>query len=101
MNIFIESNVFIPGVERQAASNAQSIHLDRPTLTLREFLEELTERAKPTHVEYVRPGAQMLDPYDWEVEINGVPYQDFTGGLDAPLKEGDTVNIRVLVLGGG
>ena len=100
MKIFIESNVFIPGVERQA-SNAQSVDFDRGALSLREFLEELAARALPTHVEYVRPGAEMLDPYDWQVEINGVPYQNCTGALDAPLKEGDTVNIRVLVLGGG
>ena len=51
-------------------------------------------------VEYVRPGAGVV-PDEWEVEVNGVPYQSCGAGLETFLKDGDTVTIRILALGGG
>ncbi len=69
-------------------------------MTLREFLEELSKRS-PTPIEYVKPGAEMLDPDDWEVDLNGIPYQHCANGLGTPLKDGDTVTIRILAFGGG
>jgi hypothetical protein len=42
-----------------------------------------------------------LDPDDWEVDINGVPYQHHANGLKTLLKDGDTVTIRVMAFGGG
>jgi hypothetical protein len=49
----------------------------------------------------VVPGADRLDPDDWEVEINDVPYQDFEEGLEKSLNDEDKVTIRVLAQGGG
>ena len=95
MKIMIKSNFVIPGLEDE-----ESLELNVSTLTLREFLENLS-RLSPDPLNYVAPGADRLDPDDWEVEINDVPYQDFEEGLEKSLNDGDTVTIRVLAQGGG
>jgi hypothetical protein len=95
MKIFIESNFLVPGLE-----DRDGLEIDQPEITLRRFLERLSSLS-PDRVEYVEPGTQTLDPFDWEVEINGLPYQDYEGGLEHPLKDGDSVTIRIVALGGG
>ena len=95
MRIYVKSNFVVPGLV-----NGEFLDLDRSRLTLREFLQELSERTL-TRVEYVRPGADTLDPDEWEVDINGIPYQRCSNGLETLLKDGDTVTIRILALGGG
>ncbi|OGP66201.1 MAG: hypothetical protein A2170_00230 [Deltaproteobacteria bacterium RBG_13_53_10] len=95
MRIHIKSNFFVPGLEKK-----ESVDLERPHMTLREFLEELSKMS-PTAIEYVRPGGDVLDPDDWEVDINGVPYQHCSHGLRTVLKDGDTVAIKILAMGGG
>ena len=95
MRINLRSNFVLPGLEGE-----ESIEFDRSQITLREILEELSRRA-PTRIEYVRPGARALDPDEWEVEVNGVPYQSCGAGLETSLRDGDTVTIRILALGGG
>ena len=95
MRIHIKSNFFVPGLE-----NEESVDFDRTEMTLRKFLDELS-RMSPDRVEYVEPGAKALDPDDWEVDINGTPYQNYPGGLESPIKDGDTVTIRILAQGGG
>ena len=95
MRIHIKSNFFIPGLEKE-----ESVEFDCSSLTLREFLEELSKKA-PTPIEYVRPGAKMLEPDDWEVEINRVPYQKCQYGLETQLRDGDTVTIKIVAFGGG
>ena len=95
MKIHIQSNFFVPGLGKE-----ESVDLDRPSLTLRQFLEELSKMAT-TPIEYVRPGAKALDPDDWEVEINRIPYQDCRDGLETRLADGDTVTIKILAFGGG
>ena len=69
-------------------------------MTLRDFLEELS-RISPTPIEYVKPGAETLDPDDWEVDINGIPYQHCRDGLRTVLKDGDKIAIKILAMGGG
>jgi hypothetical protein len=78
MKINIKSNFVVPGVE------------DRDLVD-----------AAPMPIEYVRPGARVLDPDDWEVDINDIPYQKCDQELETPLSDGDTVNIRIMALGGG
>ena len=95
MRIYIKSNFFVPGMEK-----AEWMDFDRTSMTLREFLKELSAVA-PTPIEYVRPDAQALDPDDWEVDINGVPYQEKSEGLETALYHEDTVTIRILSFGGG
>lgn len=95
MKISLESNFVVPGLE-----DADSVEIDKPTVTLREFLHALSARG-PAPLEYVKPGADAIDPYEWEVEINGVPYQSCEGRLEATLKDGDTVAIRIVPIGGG
>jgi hypothetical protein len=95
MKIFIESNFVVPGLE-----DKEGFEINQAEITLREFLEKLSTMS-PNRVEYVEPGAQALDPLDWEVEINGIPYQDYEEGLEHPIKDGDSVTIRIVALGGG
>jgi len=95
MKIYIKSNFVVPGLDDRETVDFNCSHL-----TLREFLEQLSVMAS-NRIEYVRPGAEILDPIDWEVEINEVPYQDYEYGLETLLRDGDTVTIRILALGGG
>ena len=95
MRINIKSNFFIPGLEKE-----EIVDLNLTEMTLREFLDELSMMS-PDHVEYIEPGANVLDPDDWEVDINNIPYQSYSSGLESILKDGDTVTIRILAQGGG
>lgn len=95
MKIYIKSNFVVPGIEEK-----EWIEIDRTKITLREFLETLAERS-PDPLIYVEPGADRLDPDDWEVDINNVPYQDFIEGLEYPLRDQDILTIRILAQGGG
>jgi hypothetical protein len=95
MKIFLKSNFVIPGLEQR-----DWIEIDSPEMTLREFLEELA-RLSPDPFVYVEPGADRLDPDDWEVDINDTPYQDFHKGLEKEIRDGDVLTIRVLAQGGG
>jgi molybdopterin converting factor small subunit len=95
MKIHIKSNFVVPGLD-----NGELVDLDQSKLTIREFLEELSQRS-PTRVEYVRPGAQTINPDEWEIKINDTPYSQWGAGLETPLKDGDTVTIIIIPLGGG
>ena len=96
MRINIKSNFVVPGLE-----DREYIEINRTEITLRQLLEELQGMAGLSPIEYVRPGARALDPDDWEVDINDVPYQKVERELETPLKEGDTIAIRIMALGGG
>ena len=96
MKINIKSNFVVPGLE-----DREYVEVDQGEMTLRQLLEELQRLSAPMPIEYVRPGARALDPDDWEVDINGLPYQKCEQELQTPLKEGDTVSIRIMALGGG
>ena len=95
MKIYVKSNFVVPGLD-----NGEFADLDQSRLTIREFLEELSERS-PTRVEYVRPGSQTINPDEWEIRINNAPFPQWSGGLDTPLKDGDTVTIIIIPLGVG
>ena len=95
MKIYIKSNFVVPGIEAR-----EWIEMDRTEMTLREFFEALAELS-PDSLVYVEPGADRLDPDDWEVDVNDVPYQDFTEGLEHPLQDRDILTIRILAQGGG
>jgi hypothetical protein len=93
MRINIRSNFVIPGLEGK-----ENLEIDRVEISLREFLEELSRRA-PIRVEYIRQG--IIDPDEWEIEINNIPYYACPGGLDTLLRDNDTVTIKIMALGGG
>jgi len=95
MKIHVKSNFVVPGLE-----NGEFADLDRSQLTIREFLEMLSERS-PTRVEYVQSETQTINPDEWEIRINDIPYPQWSAGLDTPLKDGDTVTIIIIPLGGG
>ena len=95
MRIYVRSNFVVPGLGQE-----ESVDVDCPTMTLRQFLENLSKRAA-TPIQYVRPGAKALNPDDWQVDVNQVPYQDCRDGLDTPLVDEDTVTLKILAFGGG
>lgn len=95
MKIHVKSNFVVPGLD-----SGEFLDLDQSQLPLREFLKELSERA-PIRVEYVRPGAQTIDPDEWEIRVNDIPYRQCDRGLETSLKDGDTVTIIIVPLGGG
>lgn len=95
MKIFIQSNFVVPGLEGR-----ESLELEEAEMTLREVLERLSKMS-PDQLRYVEPDAQTIDPDHWEVEVNGAPYESYEEGLDHPIKDGDTVNIKIVAMGGG
>jgi molybdopterin converting factor small subunit len=95
MKIYVKSNFVVPGLD-----SGEFVDLDQKQLTIGEFLKELAERA-PTRVEYVCPGTQTINPDEWEIRINDIPYPQWEGGLKTPLRDGDTVTIIIVPLGGG
>ena len=95
MKIHINSNFFVPGLEQE-----ESVTIPAAGINLYGFLEELA-RMSPTPIEYVRPGAVALDPDDWEVAINDIPYQHCPAGLQTALRDEDRVTIKIMSYGGG
>ncbi len=95
MKIRVVSNFAIPGLEGE-----NEIDVDRPALTLRELLEELSLKSSG-RVKYIRPSTDVVDSMDFLVEVNGLPNRGTREGLEVALKEGDTVTIKVFPLGGG
>lgn len=95
MKLFLQSNFVIPGFE-----DKEFFENERSVMTVREFLHELSIMSGG-EVEYLVPGAQRLDPDDWELEINDVPYQKFSEGVERGLKEGDRITLRIVAQGGG
>ncbi len=94
MKIYIKSNFVVPGIENQEWIDLRS------EMTLQQFLQNLSMMSS-SRVEYVRPNAKTLDPDDWEVNVNDIPYQDCKEGLETLLKNEDTVTIRIKAFGGG
>lgn len=95
MKIFLKSNFVIPGLEQK-----DWMEIEHSEISLWKFLEELGNLSPDPFV-YVEPGADRLDPDDWEVDINDVPYQDSHEGLETMIKDGDVLTIKVLAQGGG
>jgi hypothetical protein len=95
MKIEIVSNFVIPGLEDQ-----DGISMDKPIVTLREVLEELSLR-NSGRVKYIKPSTGAVDPMNFLIEVNGLPIQDTRESLEVMLKEGDIVKIQLAPLGGG
>ena len=95
MRIYVKSNFIVPGLD-----NGEFVNLDQSQLTIREFLEEISEKS-PTRVEFVKPGTRTINPDEWEIRINDIPYSRWSAGLETPLKDGDIVTIVIIPLGGG
>jgi len=93
MKIFIQSNFVVPGLDGK-----EVLELEATEIKLRDFLEELSSRA-PMRIEYIRNG--IIDPDEWEIEVNGIPYSKCKEGLDTLLKDNDQVTIKIMALGGG
>lgn len=95
MKVYIDSNFYIHGMEQD-----ESLDIQGDRLPLRNLLEHLSALSAEG-VEYIRPGAQVVDREDWEVDINGIPYEECEDTLECELRDGDTVTIRRLAFFGG
>jgi len=92
MRINIRSNFHITGLK------GESIEIEDGN-TLRQLLESVS-RLSGEFVFFER-GKDILDPDDWEVDVNNIPFDGFQIGADTPLKNNDTVEIRLLMYSGG
>jgi len=65
--------------------------------TLRALLAELSAQYKAANVDFqsINPTTNDLD-FDYDVFVNGKNYVALADGLDAKLKDGDTVKVKVL-----
>jgi molybdopterin converting factor small subunit len=73
------------------------IEMDVNGNTLRALLVELTARYKEANVDFqpINPTTNDLD-FDYDVLVNGKNYITSADGLDAKLKDDDTVIVKVL-----
>jgi hypothetical protein len=94
MKIYLESNFMLLGSE-----TIESIDFDRSAVTLKELLETLSRRSADS-LEFLRSDGKDLS-LDWDIEVNGRSFGLCEGGLEALLKDGDTVTIKLALLGGG
>jgi hypothetical protein len=92
MRIYIVSNFHIPGLR------GESIEIENGS-TLRQLLENVSKLSG--EFVFFEKGKNILDPDDWEVDVNGIPFDGFQIGADTPLKNNDTVEIRLLMYSGG
>jgi molybdopterin converting factor small subunit len=73
------------------------IEMDVSGDTLRALLVELTARYKEANVDFqpISPTTNDLD-FDYDVLVNGKNYVALADGLDAKLKDDDTVIVKML-----
>lgn len=94
MRIYLESNFLLLGSE-----TIESIDFERSEVTLKGLLEDLSSRSVDS-LEFLRSDGKDLS-LDWDIEVNGRSFGLCDGGLEAILKDGDTVTIKLALLGGG
>jgi hypothetical protein len=82
----------IPGLEGE-----DSLALEEES-TLRQLLARLEALSG---LDFFPLGSEVLDPDDWEVDINNVPHYSYERPLETVLKDADLVAIRVVATGGG
>jgi hypothetical protein len=92
MRIHIKSNFNIPGLK------GDSIEI-RDGSTLRQLLESVSQLSG--EFVFFEGGKDILDPDDWEVDVNGTPFDGLRIGTETRLKENDIVEIRLLMYSGG
>lgn len=93
MRVKIESNFFINGVD------GESIEID-DTISVKEFLDTISRLSGGRYI-FFEKGQTKLDPDDWEVDVNGKPYNGNGTESERLLEDGDTVCIRLLMYSGG
>jgi hypothetical protein len=94
MKVYLDSNFLLLGSE-----DAASMDFKRPAITLKELLEVLSRRSTDSP-EFLRRDGTDLSP-GWAIEVNGRTYALCDGGLETLLHDGDTVTIKLALLGGG
>ncbi len=93
MRIHVKSNFLIRGLA------GESVVVEDGS-TVRQFLESVSKLSEGVLVFFER-GNDTLDPDDWEVDVNGIPFDGYQIRAETPLKENDLVEIRLLMYSGG
>ena len=94
MKIYLESNFMLLGSE-----DIESMDFDSPEITLKKLLEEISGRSANSPDFLNRSGTDIA--IGWDVEVNGRTYGMYEGGVNAVLRHGDKVSIKLDLLGGG
>lgn len=95
MKVRFFSRFVIPGLEGK-----DEIDFEPPSLTLQEFLEELSVKSSG-RMKFINPSSSAISSTLFDIEINGIPIQDSKESLKMVLKEGDKVTINLVAMGGG
>jgi len=93
IRVRIESNFIIHGLE------GESLVVEE-TSSVRQLLETISRLSEERYV-FFAPGQDTLDPDDWEVDVNGRPYNGNRTESELPLRDGDAVSIRLMMYAGG
>ncbi|MDP2718206.1 MAG: hypothetical protein Q8P44_00015 [Dehalococcoidia bacterium] len=94
MLIKIKSNFEVRGI-----SEHNLVEFQGEGITLRKFLEEMSEKGL-NGLELFN-SSDEINTEDFLISLNGKEYPFLPDKLDTRLKDGDIVEINVLVLGGG
>ncbi len=84
----------------KSSFNLNETDLETQSTTLGALLDELSNNYKLTKAEFFDSESGELYP-DYEVLVNGQSFQVLTDGLDTKLKDGDKVEIYLIMLPGG
>ena len=94
MKIYLDSNFHL-----LRSGDLESITFERPEISLKDLLLELSGLS-PDSPAFLEHDRTSLMP-GWDVEINGRSFALCPGQMEAVLKDGDKVFIRLELLGGG
>ena len=84
----------------KSSFNLNEIDLETQSTTLGALLDELSNNYKLAKAEFFDSERREVYP-DCEVLVNGQSFQVLTDGLDTKLKDGDKVEIYLIMLPGG
>ncbi len=80
--------------------NLNEVDIGTQSATLGGLLDELSTNSVLTNVDFFdRVNSEVYPDYD--VHVNGQPYTTLADGLGARLKDGDKVEIILIMLAGG
>ena len=91
VTITLRKNIVIPGLDADPATLPEGVN------TVRDLLHYVGSKI---HFDLIDPNSGDLQE-DFEIAINGKEVWFSPGGLDAHLRNNDTVEINIVGLGGG
>lgn len=81
------------------SEDIDSIDFASSEITVKELLQAISMRSTNSTKFLNRDGTDLA--MSWELEVNGRPLGLCSGGVNTVLKDGDKINIKLMLLGGG